>query len=168
MNGDAHNTRNIEMESIYEPLFEEICTRMVYLAKEMEQAFGRAKALELIGKGNERGLVELKKNQLDKESINNFEDFKKFWKKSTRSPFISNIVIGTISEETPDKIVSHITECMWAKTFKEMNALDLGYIMCCHPDFATGRLYHPKIKFNRTKTLMQGDNYCNHTFYWEE
>jgi hypothetical protein len=157
------------MESIYEPLLNEICARMIYLVKELEQVLGREKALELIGKGNERGLVELtKKTIAEIEPIKTFMDFKEFRRKGMESTFLSNILSGTISEETPKKIVSHITECMWAKTFKEMNARELGYIMCCHPDFATGRLYHPKIKFRRTKTLMQGDSCCNHTFYWEE
>lgn len=157
------------MESIYEEFLREICTRMVCLAKELEQVLGREKALEIIRKGNERGLVELTRKRLTEiKSIKNFEDFKAYWKEEMKSPLLSNIVTGTISEETQEKIVSHITECMWAKTFKEMNARDLGYVMCCQPDFATGRVYHPKIKFRRTKTLMQGDGYCNHTFYWEE
>ena len=157
------------MESIYEPLLKEICIRMIYLFKELEQVLGRGKALELIGKGNERGLVELtKKTIAEIGPIKTFVDFKEFWKKGMESTFLSNILTGTISEETPKKIVSHITECMWAKTFKEMNARELGYIMCCHPDFAVASHYHPDIKLERTKTLMKGDKYCNHTYIWQK
>jgi len=49
-----------------------------------------------------------------------------------------------------------------------MNAADLGYDICCHPDFELARAYHPKIRLKRTKTLMQGDGYWNHTYYWKE
>ena len=62
----------------------------------------------------------------------------------------------------------NVTECLWAKTFKELNAADIGYILCCRPDFAIARAYHPNIRLKRTKTLMQGDSYCNHTYYWKE
>jgi len=52
--------------------------------------------------------------------------------------------------------------------FKEMKATDLGYVLNCQPDFAYAKACHPNVKLKRTKTLMQGDNYCDHTFYWEE
>jgi hypothetical protein len=32
-------------------------------------------------------------------------------------------------------------ECILAEVFKEMKAEDLGYIMCCQPDFETTPTY---------------------------
>ena len=89
-------------------------------------------------------------------------------KEKDKSPFWTHVLTATYPEETPVKLSSHTTECLWAKTFKEMNATELGYILICRPDFAKARACHPKIRLKRTKTLMQGDSYCNHTWYWKE
>jgi hypothetical protein len=55
-----------------------------------------------------------------------------------------------------------------AKTFKELNATDIGYVLNCRPDFAMAKAQHPKLRLKRTQTLMQGDDCCNHTWYWKE
>ena len=156
-----------KMELTYEQYFRDVYGELVNLAREFEQVLGREKAFEIIGKARERYVVEsVRKELAEREPIKNFEDFKVFIKAD--SPFWSHVLTFTYPEETPKKLVSHITECLWAKTFKEMNATELGYIMFCHPDFVMVQACHPKIKLKRTKTLMQGDSYCDFTYYWEE
>ena len=61
-----------------------------------------------------------------------------------------------------------VTECIWATTFREANAQDIGYATVCHQDFAMCRAFNPKIGMIRSKTLMQGDDCCNHRWVWEE
>lgn len=159
-----------KMELTYEQYFHALYDGMVQLAREIERVLGRERAFEIIGKAREKAAVESVKKQIAKRGpINNFEDFKAFMKKEQRSnPMSSYTGTATYPEETPKKWVAHATECIIAKTFKDLDATDLGYIMCCHTDFAAARAYHPKIKLRRTKTLMQGDNCCDHTFCWEE
>jgi hypothetical protein len=158
-----------KFELTYEQYFREVFGPIVHLARELERVLGREKAFEIIRKAGERYAVEWTRKQMaEKGPIKNFEDFKAFVKEEDKSQFWSHALTLTYAEETPKKIVYRITECLWAKTFKEMNAADLGYIMICHSDFATAQAYHPKIKLKRTKTLMQGDSYCDHTYYWEE
>lgn len=158
-----------KMDLTYEQYLRDIFGGMVYLARELERVLGREKAHEIIRKSRERyGVESIRKRMAERGPIKNFEDFKALCKEDAKSPFWSHTLTITFPEETPKKIVHHITECLYAKTFKEMNAGNLGYILCCHPDFATAQVYHPKIKLKRTKTLMQGDSYCDHTYYWEE
>jgi hypothetical protein len=78
-------------------------------------------------------------------------------------PHALNIINGYHNKGASEKRAR-----LWAETFKKMNATDLGYNTCYRPDFAMARAYHPKIGLERTKTLMQGDGYCNHTCYWKE
>ncbi|MEM2914046.1 MAG: L-2-amino-thiazoline-4-carboxylic acid hydrolase [Candidatus Bathyarchaeia archaeon] len=157
------------MESAYEEFIREVGMRMLYLEKELEKLVGRERAFEIIGKANERALIELAEEQVDAlGGFKNFEDYKVFFRKALTSPFLSCIVRGSIAKETPKEIAAHITDCLWHKTFRKLNATDLGYVVCCQPDFAVASHYHPKIKMKRTKTLMQGDECCNHTYYWEE
>jgi Na+-transporting NADH:ubiquinone oxidoreductase subunit NqrF len=140
----------------------------VELARAFEQALGRDKAFEIIKRSTEKSAIEYIKNQMSKKPIKNFEDFKNFIEEENKSPFWAHVLTLTHPEKTSKKLTYHITECLWAKTFKEMNATDLGYIYCCRPDFAMAKAYHPKIGLKRTKTLMQGDNCCNHAYYWKE
>jgi len=61
-----------------------------------------------------------------------------------------------------------VTNCLWAKTFSEKNAADIGYATMCHGDFSSVAAYHPKLKLERTKTLMEGHDCCNHRFIWND
>lgn len=59
-----------------------------------------------------------------------------------------------------------ITNCLWAKTFREMNAGDLGYANTCYGDFSSATAFNPKLKLERTKTLMEGHDCCDFKYIW--
>ena len=150
----------------YEEYFRDKCHEMVCLAEEIEQVLGRKKALEIMGKARERFIVDLTRKE--RGPVDSFEEFKAGEKNENASPYFSNTLTLTYAEETANKLKLHVTECLWAKVFKEVNATDLGYVLHCQPDFAYAQACNAHIKMRRTKTLMQGDSYCDHTFYWEE
>jgi hypothetical protein len=150
----------------YEQYFRDKCHEMVCFAEELGHVLGRKKALEIMGKARDRYIAEI--TEKEQGQVKSFEDFKAHEKAENASPYFSNTLTLTYPEETPNKLTLHVTECLWAKVFREMKATDLGYVLHCQPDFAYAEACHPKIKMKRTKTLMQGDSYCDHTFYWEE
>lgn len=70
--------------------------------------------------------------------------------------------------EFTEKVVElKYTECICATIFREAKASDIGYAAICHGDFAVAQGFNPKIKLTRTKTLMQGDDCCNHRYVLE-
>jgi hypothetical protein len=73
----------------------------------------------------------------------------------------------TIIEDTDKAIEQKITECLYAKTFRDADAADIGYAYCCYADFPAAQAYNPKLRLIRTKTLMQGHDCCNHRYVWE-
>jgi len=73
-----------------------------------------------------------------------------------------------IVQDTETVFEIKVTECVWAKTFREENAAEIGYATVCHRDFAMCQAFSPKVKLIRTKTLMQGDACCDHRWVWEE
>ncbi len=81
--------------------------------------------------------------------------------------FWQNVLTAEIVEDTPSTFEIKVTECLWARTFKEVNAADIGYACICHPDFATAKAFNPKLRMERTKTLMQGHDCCNHRYIFE-
>jgi hypothetical protein len=86
---------------------------------------------------------------------------------SEPSDFGKHILTREIVEDKPDAFELKVTECLWAKTFREMGAEDIGYRLLCHTDYADCKGFNPRITLVRSKTLMQGDDCCNHRFVWE-
>jgi hypothetical protein len=157
-----------KMQSVmtFEQYFRDRCHEMICLAEELERVLGRKKALEIMGKAREKYIVKITKKE--RGTIENFEAFKASEKAENASPYFSHTLSMTYAEDTPNKLTLHVTECLWAKVFKEMKAADLGYVLHCQPDFAYAEACNPNIRLKRTKTLMQGDDCCDHTFYWDE
>lgn len=155
----------VQIDMTFEQYFRDRCHEMVCLAEELERVLGRSKSLEIIGKTRERS-IELTREE--RGPVSSFEDFKVGEKADNVSPYFSHTLSLTYPEDTPRKLTLHVTECLRAKVFKEMKATDLGYVLFCHPDFAYAEVCHPNIKMRGTKTLMQGNDCCDHTFYWEE
>jgi hypothetical protein len=73
-----------------------------------------------------------------------------------------------IIEQTDIVYEMKVTECLWAKVFQDRNAADIGYATICYSDFSAARAYHSKLRLERTQTIMQGHDCCNHRWTWEE
>ena len=56
------------------------------------------------------------------------------------------------------------TSCMWADVYKELGAPEIGFWIC-EGDGPAAKASNPSIGFSRTKTLMQGDECCDHVYY---
>ncbi|MEN8251540.1 MAG: L-2-amino-thiazoline-4-carboxylic acid hydrolase [Bacteroidota bacterium] len=56
------------------------------------------------------------------------------------------------------------TECLWAKTFREAKASEIGFAGVCYKDYGVTKAYNPKMQLTREMTLMQGDECCH--FKW--
>jgi hypothetical protein len=83
------------------------------------------------------------------------------------SRFWSHVLSHTFTEKTESVVEARVTRCLWAQTFREAGAADIGYATICHPDFFSCTAFNPKIHMTRTKTLMQGDDHCNHRWVVE-
>ena len=81
--------------------------------------------------------------------------------------FFQNLLTFEIIEDTPQALETRVTECLWAKTYREANAGDLGYVLTCYGDYAAAQGFNPKMRMIRTKTLMKGDDFCNHRYVIE-
>lgn len=72
------------------------------------------------------------------------------------------------SEKKEDGIQMWCTKCPVYDLAKELNATDWMYHHTCCADPFIAEGFNPKIGFKRTKTLMQGDEYCDHFYYRKE
>ena len=65
--------------------------------------------------------------------------------------------------DEPTRIGYHYTRCMYAEILRELGEPELGLVICAR-DEPWVRSYNPALAFHRTKTLMEGDDICDHTF----
>jgi hypothetical protein len=58
-----------------------------------------------------------------------------------------------------------VTECLWAAVFREAGlGGELGHATICNMDYQWPNAFNPDFKMERSKTLMQGDDHCNHKY----
>lgn len=72
--------------------------------------------------------------------------------------FWSNVLDIQIVENTSSIRIYKITNCLWAKVFREVKAEDFGYALICYGDYAVARADNETLE--RDKTLMQGHDCC--------
>jgi len=74
--------------------------------------------------------------------------------------FWQHVIEREVIEDSEKAFELKITKCLWEKVYREAEAADLGYAIVCHTDFATAEASNQTLV--RTKTLMRGDDCCNH------
>jgi hypothetical protein len=135
------------------------------LMKIMGQEIGKEKFIDLLKKASNKMANESTKKWAKSLENNDFASFTE----PMRNPdhFWKNVLSFEIIEDSETVLEVKIHECLWAKTFKESNAEDIGYSCICYPDFVAAQAFNPKMKLERTKTLMQGNDCCNHRWILE-
>ena len=68
--------------------------------------------------------------------------------------------------DEPGQIGYNYTRCMYAEIFRELGEPELGWVICAR-DAPWIKSYNPKLGFKRTRTLMEGDDICDHTIFVE-
>jgi hypothetical protein len=132
----------------------------------ISRQIGKDKLLEWLKKDSEEYALEEAREYLKKLPRNDFATFKKEYKEKP-SRFWEHVQTAVFTEDADRSIAKKITECLYAKTFRDAGAADIGYASCCYYDFPSARAYSPKLKLIRTKTLMTGDDCCNPRYVWE-
>jgi hypothetical protein len=72
-----------------------------------------------------------------------------------------------VLERTDKKLRIKVTRCMWADEMRALGAAETGFATNCSWDYGFCRGLNPAIRFTRTKTLMQGDDCCDHAYELE-
>ncbi|MFX1329185.1 MAG: L-2-amino-thiazoline-4-carboxylic acid hydrolase [Promethearchaeota archaeon] len=158
-----------KFEISYEDYFRTRFNGIVEIIRILAPLMDEEKALDIIKKLWEKKGTEMIVRQLkNTKPITNFKEFKEIYKEQISTEYMKHCLGFEIVEDTPKKLVFKFTECLWAKTFLEIGGSDIGYAMCCHPDYVMAKAFHPKIKLERTKCLMKGDDFCDSTYIWEE
>jgi hypothetical protein len=72
---------------------------------------------------------------------------------------------GEIVQDTERAFELKVTECIWATVFGESGLDgDLGHAAVCNMDYSWPPAFNPAFRMERSRTLMQGHDCCNHRY----
>ena len=139
------------------------------LVRLMEEELGKERAHELVYRSRVKGDLAMISRQLrGRKPVESFTEFKTLMKGIHESRSARSMFTISYPVDNDDEVTFLTTECILAKVFRELEAEDLGYIMCCLPDFETTSTYCPRVLLKRSKTLMKGDECCDTTYSWKQ
>jgi hypothetical protein len=105
--------------------------------------------------------IQVGERQLAAASDNSFQSFVSVF----RPPNYKNTLTHEIVQDTEKVFELKVTECLWAAVFREAGlGGELGYATICNMDYHWPNAFNPDFKMERSKTLMQGDDHCNHKY----
>lgn len=134
----------------------------IKLAKALEEEMGKDRLIEFLKKNTTENMLKVGQNHAKSSPDNSFRTYVNTFK----SPGYKDTLTIEIVEDTEKAFELKITECIWATTFLQAKAGDIGYASVCFGDYAWAEGFNPKIKMVRDKTLMQGKDCCNHRYIW--
>lgn len=134
----------------------------------MKEKFGAEEVNEIVKKVGEDDGIKIAEQVKTQMPINSIEDVKNFYIGFMNSKPMQAALTYEILEETDKNLKFNVTECLYAKGFKDLNETELGYCAVCHADYALVKALNPKLKLTRTKTLMQDEDCCDFHFTLEE
>ena len=135
----------------------------IELAKALKAEMGDDKAIEFLKKNTARRMTALGKSQAERTDDHSLRQYTEQFRNvdGYRGRLEKEVV-----EDTDQAFELKVTDCIWASTFHDANAGDLGFAMVCYGDYAWAESFNPKIKLVRDKTLMEGAAICNHRYVW--
>jgi len=71
-------------------------------------------------------------------------------------------------EKTDAGVQFKCTKCPTADRALRLGVGEYMYYVICKNDWAVAEGFNPNIGFTMTKTLMQGDDCCNHFYYYKD
>ena len=73
-----------------------------------------------------------------------------------------------VKEQTDRTFAFNVVRCRYAETYKAMGLGEIGHLLSCNRDGAFCEGYDPKLKLERTQTIMQGASHCDFKYRYED
>ncbi|MBN1123166.1 MAG: L-2-amino-thiazoline-4-carboxylic acid hydrolase [Anaerolineae bacterium] len=136
--------------------------RLLWLLNGLKDRLGE-QVVEAVNDIVEHDVREEWKQIAERENSHTIEDFLRLlWELLSEQGF------EYTSEKTDEGCQMCVTACPIATLAKELNAQDWLYAYNCACDPLMVEGFNPKIGFRRTKTLLEGDDCCDHFYFYRE
>jgi hypothetical protein len=82
-----------------------------------------------------------------------------------RPPRYANMLTHEIVVDEEKVFQLRVTECIWAEIFQQAGlGGEIGHAAVCNMDYYWPTAFNPNFRMERTRTLMQGHDQCNHRY----
>src|SRR5882757_3183250 len=73
-----------------------------------------------------------------------------------------------VQEKTDTSFTFNVVKCRYAETYKAMGLGEIGALLSCNRDGAFCEGYDPRLKLERSQTIMQGASHCDFKYTYEK
>ena len=94
-------------------------------------------------------------------SLKSFQDIQHLWTKG------GSLEIE-VKEQTDTTFTFNVVRCQYAETYKAMGLGEIGALLSCNRDGAFCEGYDPKLKLERSQTIMGGASHCDFKYRYED
>jgi hypothetical protein len=94
-------------------------------------------------------------------SLRSFQEIQHLW---TQDDALTIDVL----KATDTEFDFNVRRCRYAETYREMGLGAIGHLLSCNRDAAFCEGYDPRLKLERTQTLMQGASHCDFRYRMEK
>ncbi|MCK5704763.1 MAG: L-2-amino-thiazoline-4-carboxylic acid hydrolase [Cyclobacteriaceae bacterium] len=148
----------LSIQEVYEFAFKEW---YIPAMKNLKEQVGHDRFIEMLKKSSDK-LQERKDYEgidYSDRTLTAFAD----WMKQICDYWSDRITWEVINEDE-SVFETRFTECLWAKTFREADASEIGYAGVCYQDYSMTKAFNPNLELIRDQTLMEGSDHCH--FKW--
>lgn len=129
--------------------------------KNLMDQIGKKKFLDLLKKSSEK--IQLNSKRFDNNyPVRSLSAWASYIKQMCEN--MDDVLTFEVVKENEKEFEIKCTECLFAKTFREAKASDIGYAGTCHQDYGMTKKFNPQLELSRKKTIMEGYDYCH--FRW--
>ena len=130
----------------------------------MVEEIGEERAQSILDKAITKAAIAAGKTFADKTeggtSLKTFQELQVLW---TQDDALE-IEVLTATEEQFDY---NVLRCRYAESYREMGLGHIGHLLSCNRDGVFCLGYDPRIKLERSQTLMQGADHCNFRYTFD-
>lgn len=141
---------------------EAMLLRHVY--ETLKDSHGKAVAEKAIADAVRRASIEqgaqMRAEDAGQTSLQTFIDRQELW---TRGGALAI----DVKEQSPERFRFHVTRCEYARMYREMGLGEIGHLLSCQRDGTFCEGYDPKLKLERSQTIMQGASHCDFDYTYE-
>jgi len=73
-----------------------------------------------------------------------------------------------VKEQSDSSFRFDVVKCRYAETYKAMGLGEIGHLLSCNRDGAFCEGYDPRLKLERTQTIMQGASHCDFKYTYRK
>src|SRR5882724_9585768 len=73
-----------------------------------------------------------------------------------------------VREQSDQSFRFNVVKCRYAETYKAMGLGEIGHLLSCNRDGAFCEGYDPKLKLERSQTIMQGASHCDFKYTYRK